>query len=100
MWWNNITGLQSTGLPDMCSFLFIFALLTFFRVDAMFTHFTNELRISINNAEFRRLRNTAPRIVSVSGELFLLGIAIRWLKRAISLFFFSFLLDSRADYVM
>lgn len=64
----------------------------------MFTDLTDEVRVGLNRAEFARIQNAMAQIPALGIELLLLGVVIRWLERAVRLFFFFFL-ELFADYV-
>ena len=54
----------------------------------MFVYLTDKVRVGLDNAEFARLQNAITQIASVVSEVFVYGVAMRWLDQAVSGLFF------------
>ena len=63
-------------------------LLIFSRANAVFVYLTDKVRVGLDNAEFTHLQNAIMQIASVASEVFVYGVAMRWLDQAVSGLFF------------
>jgi hypothetical protein len=66
--------ISTTKWPGTFESFFFLPLLTFFRVNAMFTDLMDEVHIGLNRAKFARLQNAMGQIPVLRIELLLLGV--------------------------
>ena len=64
----------------------------FTSANGRFVHFTGVFCIALRNADFLQMRHTIGRMALITGEVYLLCVAIRLLERLVSFFFFCLIL--------
>jgi len=83
--------LQSIELLGEFHFLFLFTLLMFFRANATFSFFADEVHVALDNGDFPCLRNVIPEVAFASVQVLLLGLVVRWLESMVGFFLSLFL---------
>ena len=66
-----------------------YLLLMYFSANAVFATVAHDMRTNLNRGDFGRLRNSIPRFVAVSIQIYILGVGIRILGRVVRTFFFE-----------
>jgi len=82
---------QSIELLGEFHFCFLFTLLMFFRANATFSFFADEVRIALNNGNFPCLQNTILEVTFASVQVLLLSLVVRWLESMVGFFLSLFL---------
>jgi len=65
----------------------------FFRANASFSFFVDEMLIGLNRTDFPCLQNLIMEVAFTSVQILLLGLVVQWLGSMVGLFFSLFLGD-------